>query len=165
MKRRSARLLFAVVLLALAVWGWRALFPSPERAIRQRLTEVARLASFGPNEAPAAKLYNSQKLASFCTSDVEINVDVPGHRQTFSGQDELAARAMGVRQALSALNVEFLGMVVSVAPGKQSALVNLTAKAKVPGESDLFIQELKLVVKRHGRDWFISQAETVKTLR
>jgi hypothetical protein len=53
---------------------------------------------------------------------------------------------------------------VTVAPDKQSAVANLTAKGNVPGDKDLLVQEMKFKLKKVGRSWYIQRIETVKTL-
>ena len=49
------RLILLAALLALGVWLWFVLFPSPEKIIRQRLTELARTASFSSGESDLAQ--------------------------------------------------------------------------------------------------------------
>ena len=164
MKKWMFRLVLLAVIAALGFWSWRTFFPNPDRVIRKRLTELAQLASYNSNEGAAAKLINSQKLASFFTPDVSIHVDVPGYEQTFSGRDELGRRAFMARQ-LSSLTVQLFDIVLTIAPDKQSAMADLTARAKVSGDPDLIVQELKVALKKNGSDWLISRVETEKTLR
>ena len=61
------------------------------------------------------------------------------------------------------LTVEFLDINVTVGPDQKSAVANLTAKAKVPGE-DFMVQELKFTLKKIQGAWLILRVETVKTL-
>ncbi len=164
MNKWLIRAILTALLLALGLWVWRVFFPNPELAVRKRLAEVAQLASFGANEGSAAKLINSQKLASFFADDVTIRVDVPGYEQTFSGRDELARRAFMARQ-LTDLSVRFFDIVVTVSPDRQSAVANLTVRAKTSNDPDLIVQELKVALKKDGLDWLVSRVETVKTLR
>src|SRR2546425_653894 len=162
MRKWVLRLFLVAVLFGVGIWVWRVFFPSPERAIRERLAEVAQLASFSSNESPLAKAANAQKLTTFCTPEVEIVVDVPGHFQrTVSGYEELFQAALGARSALSSLQIQFLDLNIPLEPDKQTAMVNLTAKGQVP--SDLLIQELKFTLKKHGRNWLIHKVQTVKT--
>lgn len=154
----------AVILVSLGVWIWVTFFPGPERAIRKRLAELAQLGSFG-NEGQLAKVANASKLAGFFTPDIEISVDVPGGpRQKLSGQDELLKAAMGVRTYLSSLRVELLDINITFAPGKESAVVNLTLKVQVNGEKDFIPQEMKFTLKKIKGEWLIREAETVRTL-
>jgi hypothetical protein len=155
----------AIIVIALGVWIWVTFFPGPEQAIRKRLAELAQLGSFAGNEAPAAKAFNSQKLASFFTSDIEISVDVPGvPRQKLSGQDDLSKAAMAVRTYLSSLHVQLLDITITFGPDKTSAIANLTLKVQVNGERDFTPQEMKFTLKKVKGEWLIREAETVRTL-
>lgn len=149
----------------MAIWLWTVLFPSPERVIRKYLTELARSASFGHNEAPMAVLLNSQKVAGFFTADVEIYMDVPGRsQQVLNGRDNLAQAAMQLRSAVGGLQVEFYDIIVALTPDKATAEANLTLKARIAVERDPFIQELKLKLNKAEGRWRIYRLETVRTL-
>jgi hypothetical protein len=165
MKKWILRLCLLAVLIGGGLWGWRTLFPSPEQVIRRRLTEVARAASFPANQGALARLADAQSLTAFCTPDVEINVDVPGHsRQTLSGQDELLQAIVAARTALRGLNVEFFDILVTLAPDRSSAVANLTAKAQVPAERDFYVQEIQFNLRQTDGKWLIVRAETVRAL-
>jgi hypothetical protein len=151
--------------LGLGYGGWIVLFPSPERIIAKRLAHIAHLASVAPNEGALARLANSQKLTTFCSSDVEIAVDVPGRvSQTLNGRDELLQAVIAAHSTLSPFKVEFLDVTVIVNPDKQSAQAHLTAKATFPGERTPEVQELKIDFRKVEHDWLIQHAETVRTL-
>src|SRR5262249_32250024 len=159
------RLIFLAAVLALVFWGWLVLFPGPDRIIRKRLAEVARLVSVVPNEGPLARLANAQKLTTFCTPDLEVALEVPGpSAQTIGGRDELLQTAVAARSIMTNLKVEFLDIGVAIDRDKQTALVRLTAKANLPGENIPEVQELKIAFQKMGHDWLIRRAETVKTL-
>src|SRR5208282_2079589 len=102
------RLVLFAALLALGVWLWFVLFPSPEKIIHQRLTELARTASFSSGESDLARLSAAQRLAGFFSTNVEINIDVPGRIQhRLVGRDEIQQAALGARSTLSRLKVQF----------------------------------------------------------
>jgi hypothetical protein len=164
MNRWLSRLIVVGALVALGVWGWRVFFPSPESVIRKRLGELAKVASFSSNEGLIAKAYNASLLGEFFTPEVQITVEVPGTQHTISGRDELLQAAAGARSAVGSLTVEFPDINVVVAPDKNSAVVNLTARGKVPGQRDSYMQELKMRMIKIKRDWLIEQVQTVKTL-
>jgi len=165
MSKRIFRAGLAVALIALGVCAWRIFFPSAEQVIRKRLNEVARTASFSAKEAPLATALNSQKLANFFAPEVEIRVDVPGRWQhTFHGRDEIAQAAASARSLVGGLSVEFLDITVTIAPDRESAEASLTLKARIAGEKDLIVQELKFFLKRIDGTWLIIRVETVKTL-
>jgi hypothetical protein len=161
----GGRLVVLAALAALGFLAWHYFFPSPERAIRKRLIEVAQTCSFSANEAPVAKLQNCQKLISFCTDDVELAIDAYGQRITCNGRDEVFQSLMFARsQLLGSLSIEILDPVITLAADKQTAVVNLTIKGKVPNDRDMLVQECKFTLRKVGRAWLIQKVETVKTL-
>jgi hypothetical protein len=165
MKSWVSRAILLAVLVLIGIWAWRLFFPDPARVIRKRMLELAKTASFSGKEGLVAKAFNSETLGGFFDNDVEAIVDVPGRsQQTFNGRAELIQAAMGVRAAFGSMTIEFIDINVNVAPDKQSAEVGLTGKARVPGERDFFVQELKFTLKKTGREWLIKKVETIKTL-
>jgi hypothetical protein len=164
MKTWSFRIILVGLLIALGFWGWRVFFPNPEMVIRKRLGELAKATSFSPNEGDVAKVWNASLLADFFTPDVQVTVEVYGTQHTISGRDELLRKAVGARSAVSSLTIEFPDIKVTVAPDRNSAVVNLTAKGNVAGQRDFYLQELRLRLTRIKRDWLINQIESVKTL-
>ena len=153
------------LLFGLGVVAWRLLLPSQEEVIRHRLKEMARLASFTPNEGALAKAYNAQKLSGFCTPDVEVIVALPGYRQSIKGRDEVLGAAMRVRSTLSSLEIEFPDILVTVALDKQSAVADLTARTKIGGEKDSDIREFRCAFKKIDGSWLLSRVESARTLR
>jgi hypothetical protein len=164
MKLGVRHLIVLVVLAAVGVWGWRAFHPSPEQVIRKRLGELAQSVSFGPSDAPLAKVWNSQGLGKFFTSDVQVTFDAPGAGGVINGRDQLLERAMGARSVLSSLKVEFPDITVALGADGQSAVVEVTAKAKASTDKEPYLQELKITFQKTGGDWLIRKVETVKTL-
>jgi 4-amino-4-deoxy-L-arabinose transferase-like glycosyltransferase len=159
------RILLAVGVLALAGWLWTVFFPSPERVIRKRLTELAKVATVNGNEAPLAVLLNSQKLGGFFTADTEIALDVPGRsQQVLNGRDNLVQASVQFRPAVGNLQVEFYDIVVTMASDKTTAEASLTLVARVAGERDKIVQELKFKLNKAEGSWRIYRLETVKTL-
>ncbi len=164
MKEWFIRAILVVALVAVGIWSWGVLFPSPEKIIRKRLDELARTASFSSKEGLVAKAWNASMLADFFTEDVQVTVEVPGAQHTISGRAELLEAAAGARSTVGSLSIEFPDIKVTLAPDRTSAVVNLTARGKIPGERDFYLQELRLRMIKIKRDWLINQVETVKTL-
>jgi hypothetical protein len=164
-KQWVVRVLLLAAVLGLGIWAWQYFFPGPEKAVRKRLDELARIASIAPNEAPAARMLNAQKLTTFFSSDVKITVELSSHgQQVFNGIDELRGAAMAARSTLTALKVEFPDINVTIGPDKRTAFVELTARGVVPGDKEIYVQELKATFKKIEGDWLIVRVETVKTL-
>lgn len=158
------RTVLVVALIALASGMWGLLFPSPEKVIRQRLAEVARDVSFGPDENPLALANRAGNLLALFSTNVEVNIDVPEHRQTFEGRDELMQAAAGAHASTSRLKVEFLDMTVTVAPDKQSATASAVVKVETAGNKDNVMQPLKFSLQKSGRDWLVTRVDTLRTL-
>jgi hypothetical protein len=127
---------------------------------------MARIASFDGNEAPLAKLMNSQKLGAYFAEGVEVVLDMPIRgQQTFGGREELIQAATAARTQLSALNIQFPDIAVIVASGKLSAEADVTVKANIGGQRDVYIQEMKFSLQKLHGDWLIHRIESVKTLQ
>jgi len=160
------RRLFAwLVLLGLGFWLWSALFPGPEKVIRKQLNRVARTVSFTANEGLLTRAAKLAEFEAYFSSDVQVDLDTPvSGRQTYTGRNEVVGGAASARKFVGALQVEFLDMAVALAADKLSAIVDLTAKGKVPGEREFYVQEMKFVLKKINGKWLIVRVETVKTL-
>jgi hypothetical protein len=166
MKRLFSAAAALVALAGLGFWLYGMAFPSPQKVIRQRLVELARTASFGPGESALAKLANCRRLTEFCAEDVEIVIDLPGHsQQTITGRDELLQTVLAARSSLRGLEAEFVDINVNLGPGRKAASANLTSKAKVAGERDLYVQEMSFRLQKVEGAWLIRRIETVRTLR
>ena len=162
MTKWAIRVGLLVALGVVAFWLWRILVPTQEEIIRKRLLQIAQVASFSGKESPLAKLGNAQQLANFCAPDAEIAVEIPGHTQTITGQEEIRQAALGARTAVSSVRIEFLDVNVAIDLGKQSAVAHLTAKGRVQGEQ--VVQEMKFIFRKIEGKWLIQRVETVKTL-
>ncbi len=163
--KRAIQILLALGIIGFAFWMWTVMFPSPEKAIRNRLNALAKSISFNSEGGLLANALNAQKVADFFTVDVEVDVVVPGYEQlTMHGREEVAQTAIGARTRLTSLKVEFPDMNIMVDADKQSAKVNLTGKATVPGEKDVSAQEFNFMLKKVDGKWQIYRVETVKTL-
>ncbi|HUA39154.1 MAG TPA: hypothetical protein VMA35_12255 [Candidatus Sulfopaludibacter sp.] len=163
------KIVFRVVVLAalaiLGVWLWTLIFPSPQKIIRQRLEAVARRASFAPDEGTLARLASVQSLASYFSTNVEIDLDVPGRLQhTIMGRDEITQTALAARSTASSLSVKFLDVNVTISPSRQSATADFTVEARVSDDQDLIVQEMKFSLRKINGQWLITRVETIRTL-
>jgi hypothetical protein len=157
------RLIVPAVLVAGGVWFWTALFPGPEKVIRQRLAEIARLASFNADENPLAALGGAQKLAGFCSPTLQVKLAAPANvEHTFDTREEVAQSDLAARAAFGGtLKVEFVDVVVTLAPSQQSAVADLTARMQ--SGSDLNVQEIKFTLKKVDGQWLVTRVETIRT--
>jgi len=166
MKKWIVRAILVGILAALGYWLWTVFFPNPEKLIRARIQEIAKLASFASNEGPLAKISNAQKLSSYVAENVEIHVEFQRRSDSvYTGRDEILKACVAARSMATALSVEFPDIEIVVHPGKQSATAEVTMRAQIHGDRDYIIQELKIDLARIEGDWLITRAETVRTLR
>jgi hypothetical protein len=162
----AGRLLAAVLIAAAAVWLWTIFFPNPDRVIRKRLAETARAASFAPGQSVFSRLAGAQRLANFFATNVQVNIDIPGHQQRqWSGRDDLLQAALGARSSIESLKVTFPDISLSIDPDKESATADLTAEARISGDSYLYVEEMKFMFRKFGGEWLITQVQTVQTLQ
>jgi len=159
------RIAGVVALVLLATWIWHSLFPGPEQLIRKRLTQLAQSASSRSNEDPLAKAFRVESVTGYFTPDAEIIIDMPGEfSQTIHGINELIPLVTAARSMGRTIKVELVDITVTVAPDKTSAEAHMTGEAKISGESNVQVQELKAHFKKVQRDWLIDRVETVRTL-
>ena len=163
--QKSFRLVGAVALIGLGVWGWFIFFPSPEKVIRSRLKHLAANFSFEPQDGIIPRGYRIEKAAGYFTADVELSVNVRGIApMVLSGRDEIQQRAMIAARGLRGLKVEFLDINLTLDPDKQTATANLTLKWTIAGDREFNVQELNFKLKKVDGEWLIYHVETVKTL-
>lgn len=161
----AVRLVLVLALIALGFWLWTVLFPSPEKIVHQKLLSLATDVSFSPDENNLVKMAHVQSVADFFTTNVEVDINVPGRdAQTLSGRDEITTAVMASRQTASSLQVKFPDINVTVAPDKNSAVADVTVDATVSGEHDAVVQEVKFTFEKVDGHWLISKVETVKTV-
>ncbi|HEV2453266.1 MAG TPA: hypothetical protein VGY98_03340 [Verrucomicrobiae bacterium] len=159
------RLVVLAALAALGFWLWTIFFPSPETIIRQRLAKLAQDASFSQGQNDLVKLAHAQNVADFFSSNVELNITVPGHEQeTMTGRAEIQAAALASRQQLTQLDVKFPDVNIAVAPDKTSATADITVDATLSGERDAIIQELNMTFQKTEGEWLISKVETIQAV-
>jgi hypothetical protein len=162
---KFTRILFGLALIAAGFWAWRAFFPNPERAVRNQVAALAKAASFSGGDGNFAKLAYVQRLGNFFAPEVEIEVELSaGQTVRVSGRDEILERAGALRLGVAWAKVQFLDVSVSVAPDHLSAVADVAAKASVPEDKDMMVQELKFTFKKLDGKWLIVRVEAVKTL-
>lgn len=163
--KRILQLGLVIVVIGLGFWIWTMLFPSPEKVVRWRMNALAKALSFKSGSGTIAQAYNAQKTAEFFTPDVDMEVNMPGYEPiSLHGHDEVLQIAMLARSRLTSLKVEFPDMNITFGADGQTAKVNLTGKAIIPGERDISAQEFNFQLKKVDGKWLIYHVETVKTL-
>jgi hypothetical protein len=161
------RVLLVVALVGGGVWLWMHFHPSPEEAIRRRLTDLAEGVSFKGDEGMVAKAMRAEKLASYFARDVSLTIDLPeiSSHESMS-RDEISKFALALRSTpyFRSLKVQCLDPVITLGADQKSASVQLTIRAETAGDKYLVVQEMKFTMKEVEGEWLILRVETVKTL-
>jgi SnoaL-like domain len=164
------KIIFRVVIfasvVALGVWLWTVLFPSPQKIVLKKVAALAATATVGARDGNITRATKVSNLIGYFSADAEVNCDVPEiEMHTLTGRDEIRqVAAVGMTQ-LSTLTVQFHDAVAHVALDKQSAVVTCTAHVSIGDNKDFGIQEVDFHFQKIDGDWLITRAETVKTLR
>ena len=162
--QKLVRVVIVAALIGLAYWGWRALFPGPEKIIRSRVRALAKTASMEPSDGMAVRGYKIFSISDFFTEDVVFKLAVKGYEpMTLDGREEVSTAAKQLSQ-MSGVKIEFLDANVTLDPDKQTAIVDLTAKITIHGEQDFYVQELNFMFRKVEGKWMIYRVETVRTL-
>ena len=157
------RLILLAGLAALAVWSWGFFFPTPQKIIENHLLKLARLASFSSKDGNFKRLEDTERIGSLLARNVHVVLDVPGGRgQTFDDREDLLQAALAARSVVKDLQAQFTDIGIRLSPDRQSAAAFLTLKAKIGGEPDWFVEELRFTFKKISDDWLITGLETVK---
>jgi SnoaL-like domain len=163
--RIVSRVIVLVALAAVGVWLWTIFFPSPEKIIRKQMVKLAQDVSFSQDENNLIKIAEAQNVPGFFSSNVEVNITIPGHeQQSMTGRDEIRTAALASRQAATDLDVKFPDVNVTVAPDRNSATADVTMDATISGEHDAIIQELNITFQKTDGQWLISRVETVQAV-
>ena len=156
------RLIFFAAVVALGVWLWNVFFPAPEKVIRHRLARLAADVSFTSGQGTFSRIASGESVAGFFSTNVEINLNVPGYEQvTFANRAEITQAALGVREKLKSLSVKFPDVNVTLAPDKKSAVADVTMDVSVSSERNAIVQELKISFQKTADGWLITRLETV----
>jgi hypothetical protein len=159
------RLFLVAIVAALGFWLWTVFFPSPQKIISHRLASLARDVSFSPDENNFVKIAHAQSVEDFFATNVEVDLSVPEHEaQNLAGRDEIKQAVLIACQQLTALDVKFPDVVITVAPDKNSASADVTVEATVSGERDAVVQEIKFAFEKTGGQWLIDKVETVRVV-
>jgi len=168
MKQWLTRLIALAVVLAVVFWLWQALFPSPEHVIRNRVAKVARLISFSSNEGNLTTLSKVSSLLTYFSPDIQCSIETPDIPDagdwTIAGREDLRNNVLSAHSMVESLRAEFIDVTVAIAPDRQTATAELTARVSLPNDKDFIVHEMKFTLKNVGGQWLITRVETVKTL-
>jgi len=163
MVKLGVRLALAAAVLGLGYWAWTVFFPSPQKIIRGRLEQMAKLASFTDKEGVFTKAANSQKLASFFALHVEVRVDAPGiENETFNSREDIYTAILAARSAMRTVRTQLLGIVIEMTPGSQEAIANAALRADLGDQKDAVVEQLKFTFKNIDGEWLVTSVVSEK---
>ena len=149
-----------LVLLALAFFTYRVLFPDDTVVIENLLNEMAAEASFQGEEAPLAKVSKAGKLAGYFTVDARITVKPFGYRQVMlNGRPEIREAAIAARSTVSSLAINVERVEVTVSDDRSTASVVMGATVTSSRQEGVWNQVFDLEMRRIEGDWLIHRVE------
>jgi hypothetical protein len=163
--RRGLKWLLILALLGACGWAVWAMRPNEARRIRETIRQLAKDASFSPNDGNIARLAKVEGLLSRLTEDAELLMDGVGFpARSLSGRDEMREVALATRGLPEGLAVEVYDVVVTLDGDPTEARAALTVTARSGSSELIAAQEFELgLVKRDGR-WLVRRIEPVRTL-
>ena len=160
-----ARIILALLVVALGIWLWHYFHPTPQEAIRRRLADVARAASYTEPGGMIARAAKAQKLAGYFAPEVAVRIDLPGEsRHEAASRDEIMRKAIGLRTWFHSFKIQLLDPNITIGADQKSAIVDLTFRAETAGDQYLVVQEIKCTLRQVEGEWIILRVDTVKTL-
>ena len=163
--KTAFRLIFLTAVALLGFWLWTILFPSPEKVVLKKMSNLAATATVSTQDSNLIRVAKAANLVDFFTMDAEIILNVPElPNRTLSGRDEIRETALAVLTNVKTLNVQFLDVTAQIGADKQAADVSCTVKVNAGDSKDYGVQELHFQFKKVDGTWLISRVETVKTL-
>lgn len=168
--RRSARLVSVVALVSLvavAVSAYRW-WSSDERAVKNRLADVAATLTSPAHDTAVARLARIARLRGFLAEDIRVHAGAATTPEIRSRDAVLALLARSIPSP-GGMTVEFVDAQVTLEPGGEGARVYLTAKVSGrdprTGEPTLDAREANVNLAKRAGDWVITNVETVETLQ
>lgn len=162
---RIVRPLLTVLLLASLGFGiWWYFFPSPERAIKKRLTKLSELISADVAGSNIKRVANVNRIVGYFSDDVVIRADaISRYNEIVTGRDSIMQGMMATRSGLERVEAKFYNLDVKVDDSKTNAIVLLTALVRINNQEDPFMGDAKLKLRKEEQKWLITSVEPVKS--
>lgn len=155
------RLSVAALVVATLAWGW---VTRDQREIHGRLARIQRLLSKKADESSLSGLARVQETMRYISAEPEVSF---GPRlSTLRTREEIAAVVLQARSSVTDLKVSIRDKALTIDPGRQSAVMNLTAEAVATygGRRERDIEELELTwIKQDGR-WVVDRARPASSI-
>jgi hypothetical protein len=143
---------------------WYYFFPSPERAIENRLKKLSKVISANVARSNIKKIANANRIAGFFAPDVVIHTEGFSRLvESLNGRNELMQAIIGARAAEGNISAEFYNINIQVAEDKESAIVDMTVIVKIPDQSEPVVGDVKALIKKTDGKWLIQSVEPSKT--
>lgn len=157
------RIVLLLAASALGIWLWLTLFPPPEKVIANEFRDLAKAVTVRPGEGALPRMLGAQKAGGFFSTSVEINIELPNHhQQTTLTRDEIV-QAVATGPGNGSLMVKFPDINVTIGADKETAQADVTLEARITGEQDMIVQEMRFTLRKTDGKWLITRAQTVRT--
>lgn len=135
------------------------------RRIQKHLLQLASAVSFTERDTPFQRLAYPGGLPDYFTDPAHFQIAIGRYvaDQPLS-HAELRDATTAIRAQFRGLSVQFLDIVVDLAPDPDQATVHLTSKIYFTGDSDYWIQEFRLALARTESTWRIQRLATLRTM-
>ena len=162
----TLRILLPLIVIGAGVWLWLYLNPPPEEAIRRRLAQLSKSASFESRESFLARSAAAQEVASFFAAEVSMNIEPRGLFPDQLQRAEIAQQVGFLRSnpEIHSFKLSILDPIITVGTDQKSAMVELTINVATEGERHMIVQEMKFTMRKVEDDWVICRLDTVRTL-
>ena len=160
----ALRIIFLSIGIGLCVWLWIYFHPTPLEAIRRRLANLAKAASFEKTQGNIAAAVNAEEFAEFFGHEVALNMEPRVLFPDSVERSEISKMGFRMRTTFSSLDVKLLDPIITVGADSKSAIVELTINAGTPTDRHLLVQEVKFTMKEVDGKWLIIRVETIRTL-
>lgn len=156
--------LVSFVVIGFFVYHW---WPSPERAVKNRLGELATTLSVPANDGDLGRVTRVAELRHYFAEDVHVRASASGPEIT--SRDALLGLLGGWTPPPGGWTIEFVDVQVTLGQESATAQVYLTAKVSGhdarTGAAILDAREANLAMAKQNGDWVVTSVEATDTLQ
>jgi hypothetical protein len=156
--------LVSFVAIGLVAYHW---WPSPERAVKNRLGELAQTLSVPANDGDLGRVTRVAQLRHYFAEDVHVRASASGPEIT--SRDVLLGLLGGWTPPPGGWTIEFVDVQVTLGQESTTAQVYLTAKMSghdaPTGEPTFDAREANVTIAKQHGDWVVTSVEATETLQ
>ena len=156
--------LVSFVAIAFLIYQW---WPSPERAIKNRLGGLAKTLSVPANDGDLGRVTRVAELRHYFAQDVRVRAGASGPEIT--SRDALLGLIGAWTPPPGGWTIEFVDVQVTLGQQATSARVYLTAKVSGhdarTSEPTLDAREANFSMAKQDGDWVVTSVEAAETLQ